>query len=100
MFVGIHVERAHVNRRYEKRTEMLTGTGRINVYFTDIQHFIICYERPKSQTEVDICAHIFQVRIQKFMSLILCLSFIEYSSFTSVNDLVLNICGSSNHYNS
>jgi hypothetical protein len=71
MFVGIHVERAHVNRRYEKLTEMLTRTGRINVYCTDMQHFIICYERPKSQTEVDICAYIFQVRIQKFMSLIL-----------------------------
>ena len=112
MFVDIHVERAHVNKRYEKLTEMLTRTGSINVYFTDIQHFIIFYECPKSQTEVNICAHIcvhicahvcahiLQVRIQKFMSLILGFSFIEHNRFTTVDDLVLNIFGSSNHYNS
>jgi len=49
---------------------------------------------------MNICAHIFQVRIQKLMSLILGFSFIEYNRFASVNDLVLNIFGSSNHYNS
>jgi hypothetical protein len=43
MFVDIHVERAHVNKRYEKLTEMLTRMGRVNVYFTDIQHFIIFF---------------------------------------------------------
>jgi hypothetical protein len=80
MFVDIHVERAHVNKRYEKLTEILTSMGRINVYFTDIQHFIF-YECPKSQTEVDACTHIFQLRIQKFMSLILGFSFIEHNCF-------------------
>jgi hypothetical protein len=104
MFVDIHAERAHVNKRYEKLTDMLTRTGRINVYFTDKQHYITFYKCPKSQTEVNICVHIcaqiFQVRIQKYMSLLLGFSFIEHNRFTSVNDLVLNLFGNSNHYNS
>jgi hypothetical protein len=100
MFVDIHAERAHVNKRYEKVTEMSTRMGRINVYFTELQHFITSYECPKSQTEVNICAYIFQIRIQKCMSLLLGFSFIEHNRFTSVNDLVLNLFGNSNHYNS
>jgi len=43
MFVDIHVERVHVNKSYEKLTKILTRTETINVYFTDIQHFIIFF---------------------------------------------------------
>jgi hypothetical protein len=70
VFVDIHVEGAHLSKRSEKLKEVLTRRGRISVYTTDIQNFIILYECPKSQTEVDICAHIFQARNQKFISFI------------------------------
>ena len=100
MFVDIHVERAHVNERCEKLTEILTRTGLINVYFTDIQFFLMFYECPKSQTEVDSCASHFPSTYPKTYVPHPWFFIIEYNRFISVTELVLNIFGTINHYNS